>query len=639
MWRLLECTRVEQREIAGGSSDDEYLFVGLRAPPASSSPPMRIMIKLENGKERYRALLDSGCSHNIISTTVMQALQTQGPQLETSAVAFELAKGSTQSKGAMEVRFRIPQLKRNSFIIHTFEVLPTLRDDMTIGRDLMTPLGLVIDFKNGRVQWDGSELVLQTTAEKNDQPSVSDSELTQDEDEEYFAGDMVAVTPMDLLPKHLEEALQHCYLKLLEEYADLYNERLGRIRLPNYILPLRADFVPTQSRPYSVPRSQEEAARREIQRLVELDVLEQIYGLEPSAPAFFLVKQDGSLRLLVDFRQLNKYLHRSPYYVPKIRETLLRLDKAKCMSTLDANMGHFARYLAQESRPATAFCSPFGKYQFKRLPMGISTAPDRLRQFDVTCHILREQVDYLGFTLTADGIQPQTKKIEAIQQIADPRNKRELRPFLGMIAYYREMAPNKSAMAARLNRLTSKNIPFTWTPEDAAAFQEIKAALARNVWLAFPDFNFHVFADASGQQIGGAIMQGKRIIACFSRSMTDAQRKYSTMEWELLSVVEILKEYRTMLLGFPVVVHTDPKNLLFPRANSLRVKRWKILLEEYRLQVAYVPGRQNVGADAFSRLRYNFVQQVAEDELFAVDEEEVAIDGVIMKKHQLQDET
>ncbi|KAJ8522852.1 hypothetical protein ON010_g17644 [Phytophthora cinnamomi] len=277
-------------------------------------------------------------------------------------------------------------------------------------------------------------------------------------------------------------------------------------------------------------------------------------------------------------------------------------------------MGYFARYLAQESRSATAFCLQFGKYQFKRLPTGISTALDeyqscmerilgdlpfaivylddilifsenavdhvehlrivfeRLRQYDVTlnakkCHILREQVDYLGFTLSADGIQPQTKKIEAIQQIAEPRNKREL---------------------PRHNRLTSKNIPFAWTSEDAAAFQEIKAALARNVWLAFPDYNrcFHVFADASGQQIGGVIIQCKQIIACFSRSMTDAQRKYSTMEWEMLSVVEILKEYRTMLL-----------------------------------------------------LRYDFVQQVAEDELFAVDEEEVAIDGAVMKKHQLQDKT
>ncbi|KAE8983069.1 hypothetical protein PR001_g23554 [Phytophthora rubi] len=270
----------------------------------------------------------------------------------------------------------------------------------------------------------------------------------------------------------------------------------------------------------------------------------------------------------------------------------------------------------------------------------------RLREYEVTlnaskCHILRDSVDYLGFTLTPNGIQPQAKEVEAIQQIAEPRNKKELRRLLGMISYYREMVPNKSALTAKPNRLTSKNVPFVWTPEAAAAFQNIKTALAHNVWLAFPDYSrtFHVFAHASGRQIGGVIVQGKRIIACFSRSLTDTQRKYSTMEWELLSVVEILKEYRTMLLGFPVTIHTDHKNLLYPQESSLRVKHWKLLLEEYRLSVQYVPGVQNIGADAFSRLRYDYVKQATEDELLAVEEEEVTIDGAVLKKHQLADST
>lgn len=217
----------------------------------------------------------------------------------------------------------------------------------------------------------------------------------------------------------------------------------------------------------------------------------------------------------------------------------------------------------------------------------------------------------------------------------------ELRRFLGMISYYREMVPNKSALTARLNRLTSKHVPFVWTPEAVEAFRGIKTALACNVWLAFPDYNrtFFVFADASGRQIGGVIIQGKRIIDCFSRSLTETHRKYSTMEWELLLVVEILTEYRTMLLGFPVVIHTDHKNLLYPQENSLRAKRWKLLLEEYRLSVENIPGSQNIGADAFSRPRYDYVKQATEDELFAAEEEEVAIDGAVMKKHQLADPT
>ncbi|KAE9260413.1 hypothetical protein PR003_g34380, partial [Phytophthora rubi] len=214
---------------------------------------------------------------------------------------------------------------------------------MTIGRDLMTALGLVIDFKNRRVQWDGSELAVRTTAGTEESLPRPHQGLVEvnDEIDEALAGDSTDVTPVDLLPQHLDAALSHCYLKLLEEYVDLYNGRLGRNRLDDYILPLRADYVPSHARPYSIARSLEEGARREIQRLIELDVIEQIYGSESAAPAFFLRKVSGSLRLLVDFRRLNKFLSRSPYFVPKIREILLRLGKAKCMSTLDANMGYF----------------------------------------------------------------------------------------------------------------------------------------------------------------------------------------------------------------------------------------------------------------------------------------------------------
>lgn len=73
-------------------------------------------------------------------------------------------------------------------------------------------------------------------------------------DDEFFAGEETTVKPLDLLPEFLEQALQHCYLKLLEEYVDLYNGRLGRIRLDDYILPLRADYKPVHTKPYAVPR-------------------------------------------------------------------------------------------------------------------------------------------------------------------------------------------------------------------------------------------------------------------------------------------------------------------------------------------------------------------------------------------------
>ncbi|KAG6580183.1 Pol Polyprotein [Phytophthora cinnamomi] len=235
------------------------MFVGLNAPPTATTPPIRVMIKLKSGKERYQALLDSGCSRSVISSAFMQQLQQQGAQLKGSAVSFKFVKGNTKSEGSMMVRFRIPKLKRDSIIIHEFEVLSSLPDDMTIGRDLMSALGLAIDFKNGRVTWDGSELTVRTTESGSTAQERAEDEVTLDVSDELYAGDDCAVTPEDLLPEHLEAALQHCYLKLLQEYVDLYTGRLGRIRLDDYILPLRVDYTPSHAKPYSVPRSQEDA--------------------------------------------------------------------------------------------------------------------------------------------------------------------------------------------------------------------------------------------------------------------------------------------------------------------------------------------------------------------------------------------
>ena len=119
---------------------------------------------------------------------------------------------------------------------------------------------------------------------------------------------------------------------------------------------------------------------------------------------------------------------------------------------------------------------------------------ERLTCYDVTlngkkCHILRQEVDYLGFTLSAEGIRPQEKTIQAIQKIAIPQNRKELRRFLGMINYYRDMVPNKTSLCRPLHWFTSNKVPFTWLPSDTAAFKAIQEAFAEAVLLAFPDFD------------------------------------------------------------------------------------------------------------------------------------------------------
>ncbi|POM80135.1 Gag-pol fusion protein [Phytophthora palmivora] len=417
-------------------------------------------------------------------------------------------------------------------------------DQMIIGRDVMNELGLILNFKDHVVQWEDCFLNLNTgqnalkvKADEQEDPNFLDEAKEVSDN---------AVKPEELLPQHLEGKLAPDYLAFLTAYQTMYDGHLGRMQFEDYELVLAPNFKPVHAKPYPIARSQEQKAKDKIQQLINDDVLEQIYDSEMASPAFFLVKPDGSLRLLVDFRWLNKYLRRSPYYVPRIREILMRLASAKCMSTFDANLGYYARRLAKHSHYLTAFCLPFGKFRFKRLPMGICTAPDeyqacmerilgdltfvvvylddilvfsqdedehlehlhivfkRLKKYGVSlngkkCHILRKEVDYLGYTLSAEGIKPQAKKIQAIQKIAVPRNRKELRRFLGMINYYRDMVPNKTTLCKPLHRFTSSKVPFTWLSSDTEAFRAIQRAFAEAVLLAFPDFEkpFHLYADAT----------------------------------------------------------------------------------------------------------------------------------------------
>jgi hypothetical protein len=194
---------------------------------------------------------------------------------------------------------------------------------------------------------------------------------------------------------------------------------------------------------------------------------------------------------------------------------------------------------------------------------------------------MQKELDYLGYILTPNGIRPQTKKVEAISRIMSPTNKRQLRRFLGMVNYYRDIWRGRSHVLAPLTGLVSNKVKWKWTEVEQHAFEEVKQMVIREALLSYPDFSreFHVYADASDYQLGGVIMQDGKPIAYYTRKLNKAQSKYWTGEKELLSIVETLKEFQNVLLGQKVVVHTDHLNLLYNKLASNRLIRWRMMLE------------------------------------------------------------
>ncbi len=232
------------------------------------------------------------------------------------------------------------------------------------------------------------------------------------------------------------------------------------------------------------------------------------------------------------------------------------------------------------------------------------------------------KIEYLGYILTREGIKPQTKKVQAILAIKLPTNVKELRHFLGMVQYHRDMWAKRSEMLAPLSNLvgecgetktTRKNKvtkkPWHWDSIHQIAFDNVKTAITKEVVLAYPDFTkpFEIYTDASTKQLGAVITQENRPIAFFSRKLSGAQSKYTVTKLELLVIVETLKEFNGMLWGQQIIVYTNHKNLTHDGLGltSDRVTRWRILLEEHAPEIIYIKGIYNTVADAISRLDYD----------------------------------
>jgi hypothetical protein len=222
--------------------------------------------------------------------------------------------------------------------------------------------------------------------------------------------------------------------------------------------------------------------------------------------------------------------------------------------------------------------------------------------------------------MTREGIKPQPKKAQAILTLNPPNKVEESRHFLGMVQYYWDMWAKCSEMLAPLTDLvgdcgkteTTKKKktkkPWRWDPIHWQAFDNIKAAIAKEVVLACPDFSkpFEIYMDASATQLGAVIAQDNRPTAFFSRKLSEMQQKYSVTEIQLLAIVETLKEFKGMLWRQEMKVFTDHKNLTRDALGltSDRV-RWRLLLDKYAPKIIYIKGIHNTVADAISRLDYN----------------------------------
>ena len=470
---------------------------------------------------------------------------------------------------------------------------------------------------------------------------------------------------------HLTDVERQVSKEILDQRVSLFQGERGKWKGVPVDIKLRTGATPYSARPYPIPKAHRKLVKEEVQRLVSIGLLTQVEASEWAAPSFAIPKKDQRIRFVTDFRKLNECLVREPYPLPVIQDVLHTLGAFRYATCIDLSMGYYSMSLNEAAKKLCVTCLPWGLYQYNMLPMGIKVASDvfqsamgrlfldmeevliyiddililgtgsfgehmktvdevlqRLEKYGLQVNPLKsfwaqDQVEYLGFLITRDGIRPQVKKVQGILDMGRPTNTKQLRGFVGMINYYKSLWPRRSHLLAPLTAMTSKNIKFKWEQVHENAFQLIKKMVAQDTMLIHPDFSktFILHTDASDLQIGGVISQDGKPIAYFSKKLNAAQMKYTTIDKELLAIVETLRHFRTILLGHEIVIFTDHKNLTYPNSDhgSQRVLRQRLIIEEYGAELRYVKGESNVVADTLSRIPINTITQnsvAAEEEVY-----------------------
>ena len=421
---------------------------------------------------------------------------------------------------------------------------------------------------------------------------------------------------------------------MLHAYSDIFPDALP-IGLPparniQHTIQLEPNSSPPFKGIYRMSQGELQTLEKQLKELIAHEFI--IPSSSPyGAPVLFVQKKDGSSRMRVDYRALNKLTIKNRYPLPRIDDLLDRLNGAQYFSSLDLMSGYHQIRITEEDVTKTAFRTPLGSYMFRVLPFGLTNAPSTfmkvmddifsdMRQFVVVylddrlifsrtetehmkhldmvlsrlrfeklyakkskCSFCRDELLFLGHVVTREGIRVDPQKVAAIQKWSTPTSASQIRSFLGLANYFRKFMQGYSKMIEPLTALLRKDAPFVWSSDCQAAFEQVQYNLTHAPCLALPDLSlqaapFEVICDASGFAVGAVLLQNGRPIAFESRKMAPAERNYPVGEQELLAVFHAFTTWRCYLQNHQeFVVNTDHNpNVYLPTKQNLsgRQSRW-----------------------------------------------------------------
>ena len=455
---------------------------------------------------------------------------------------------------------------------------------------------------------------------------------------------------------------------------------VGCIKGYAYDIKVKEDSIPVVIARTKIPFSKREVVKRELDRMENLKVISRVDEPTDWVSSMVLVEKPGKIRLCLDPANLNKCIKREYTHLPTIDEAFSEIGSSKVFSKLDLKDGYWQVELSEESSKLTTFYTPFGRYKYNRLAFGLVSANEifqkqvmqvfegckgtnvvyddilvhgrteeehnenlenalkRAQERGVLlnhrkCKFKLDQVEYLGYIISKEGLKCNPEKVSAITDMPKPTDKKGVQRLLGTLNFLSRFVPNQSTITTPLRNLLRKDVPFNWSDACDKALDKIKQTLTAKPVLGFYDVDADTVlgCDASSHGLGACIMQKGKPIAYASRSLTPTQQQYAQIEKELLAIVFGCERLRQYIYGKEIIVLTDHKPLLSIFNKPLqecpkRTQRLLLRLQCFNLTLKFVPGKELYIPDMLSRAH---VGKESESEKVLCGEADYAVNAVV----------
>ena len=473
------------------------------------------------------------------------------------------------------------------------------------------------------------------------------------------------------------DKLQQILYENRDAYIDSTGQ-LGFNSTITHKINMKSDVPPIAKQPFRMAPHIKEALDKQVKKLLKMNVIAEqesswaspliaIKKQSPKSQRHMNSDKTPEYRLCIDLRYVNANSIPTISHINNVQDMLdaIGQQKAHFFSSLDLKSAFFQQGLSPESRQYCAFLWNRKSYVWLAAPQGLASSPyyfqrlmnhvldKQLQTGKVFCYIddilvvtnslsehleiladtlkaikaanlklcgkkctyVQSEIEFLGFNINHEGITLATKHVQAIREYPQPKSKKQVKTYLGLLSYFRKWLPHRGKLIAPLTDLTKKDATFSWTPEHQACFEQINSILTSEPILKFPDFSkeFIVITGASSIAIGAVLCQtydGEDLPVAFAgRSTTCAEKNYSATDIEALAVVYAAKTFHPYLQTKPFTILTDHNALLrIFKGNaelSGKLARYSMLLNEYQFDIKHLRGKYNLVADALSRTAHS----------------------------------